>query len=179
MNVRPVLATLPLILALAACGGAPAKQDGVASAASGSATATASTAATATGGASAPADPREAQLKFAQCMREHGVPMDDPEPNGAIRIKMKKGMEQQVEEAQQACKHFMDAAIGDRMGRPDQKTQDRALKFAQCMREHGIHMEDPSSDGKFKIDIPAGTPEEKLNAAHEACKEFDLGGGPR
>ncbi|MEV0597315.1 hypothetical protein [Nonomuraea cavernae] len=177
MNVRPVLAALPLILALAACGGAPAKQDGVASAASGSAMPT--TAATATPGASAPTDPREAQLKFAQCMREHGVPMDDPEPNGAIRIKAKEGMEQQVNEAQQACKHFMDAAIGDRMGKPDQKAQDRALKFAQCMREHGIQMEDPSSDGKFKINIPAGTPEEKINAAHEACKEFKMAGGPR
>ncbi|RCG31378.1 hypothetical protein DQ384_11770 [Sphaerisporangium album] len=166
-----MLAAAPLVLALAACG-APAGDDGVASVSSGTAAPTASAS------ASAPTDPREAQLKFAQCMREHGVAMKDPEPNGGIRIEGRKGEEDKIAKAQQACKHFMDAAIGDKLGKPDQKQLDRMLKFAQCMREHGIPMEDPGPDGRVMINIPPGTPEEKVKAAHAACKEFEPGGGP-
>ncbi|WP_113702110.1 hypothetical protein, partial [Nonomuraea lactucae] len=148
-----------------------------ASASGGAAKPTASATGSATG--SAPADRREAQLKFAQCMREHGVDMKDPEPDGAIRIQGRKGEAQKVEQAQQACKHFMEAAVGDRKGKPDQEMQDRALKFAQCMREHGVDMKDPGPDGRIEIGVKPGTPEEKVNAAHEACKEFGPGGGPK
>ncbi|MEU8245695.1 hypothetical protein [Nonomuraea sp. NPDC048916] len=172
MNVRPALAALPLILALAACGGAPAKNDGVASAGNGTATPTASA------GASAPVDRNEAQLKFAQCMREHGVQMKDPDGKGMIRIESRKGEEQKVDKAHQACKHFMDAAMGDKAGKPDPKERDRLLKYAQCMREHGIHMEDPSADGKIELNIPQGTPQDKVDKTMEACKEFAPGMGP-
>lgn len=172
MNGRTLL-VLPLAclgLVLTGCG-APAREDGVASA--GGATA----APTASSSASAPTDPREAQLKFAQCMREHGVEMDDPEPGGGIRIKSRAGDGQKVEQAQQACKHFMDAAIGDGSRKPSKEQLDRNLKFAQCMREHGIDMPDPT-DGRIELRIKPGTPEEKVNAAQEACKEFQPGGGP-
>jgi hypothetical protein len=171
MNVRPKLAAAPLALALAlaACG-APATDDGVASASSGTAKPTAS--------ASAPVDRREAQLKFAQCMREHGVSMQDPDPNGRVEIKAGKGEEAKVNTAQQACAHFLQAAIGDSARKPDQKTLDQGLKFAQCMREHGIDMKDPGPDGRIDIRIQEGTSEQKVNDAQEACKEFQPGGSP-
>ncbi|MFI6743102.1 hypothetical protein ACIBI9_60315 [Nonomuraea sp. NPDC050451] len=50
--------------------------------------------------------------------------------------------------------------------------REAALKFAQCMREHGVDMPDPSADGKIEINVPPGTPEQKVKEAHEACKEF-------
>ncbi|MEV0203128.1 hypothetical protein [Nonomuraea sp. NPDC050691] len=170
MNVRPLLATVCAAAALTACAAKAPASDGVVSASG----------ATASPGASASAsmDPRTAQLKFAQCMREHGVEMDDPEPGGGIRIKSRKGDEAKMQEAQKACGHFMEAAIGDAKGKMDPKARDNALKFAQCMREHGIDMKDPS-DGRIEINVPAGTSEEKVKAAHEACKEFEPGGGPR
>ncbi|GGS72411.1 hypothetical protein GCM10010156_34100 [Planobispora rosea] len=173
MNVRLLLAAVPLALALPLAGcGAPAENTGVASA-DGAGTGTAA----ASPSASVSVDPREAGLKFAQCMREHGVDMEDPGPDGAIRIRV-KGERAKIQEAQEACKHFMDAAVGDRAGKPDQKMLDQGVKFAQCMREHGIPMKDPGADGKMMIQIPQGIPEEKVKEAQEACKEFEPGGGP-
>jgi hypothetical protein len=63
--------------------------------------------------------------------------------------------------------------------------QDAMLKFAQCMRDHGIDMKDPDidGDGNFGIQIggpgKAGTPanKEKVDAAMEACKQYMPNGG--
>ena len=37
--------------------------------------------------------------------------------------------------------------------------QDGALKFAQCMREHGVDMPDPqfSEDGAMTVSVPSAT----------------------
>src|SRR5690242_12273015 len=98
--------TLGLALALAGCGAAPA-DDGIASAGG----ATSGGGATAGPSASAPVDRQEAQLKFAQCMREHGVDMPDPGPDGRVRIIGKKGDEASMQKAMQACQHFMKDAV--------------------------------------------------------------------
>ncbi|ETK35540.1 hypothetical protein [Microbispora sp. ATCC PTA-5024] len=171
MNVRRLLAATPLALTLAVSACGAAAQNDVASADGG----TAKPAASASG--SAPTDRREAQLKFAQCMREHGVNMQDPGPNGEIKIEAHKGDGQNVQEAQQACQHFLQASIGEAGGKPDPRRLDQALKFAQCMREHGIDVPDPTSDGMIQVKIKAGTPESKVKAAQEACQEFAPGKG--
>ncbi|WP_433418491.1 hypothetical protein ACQP1V_02690 [Microtetraspora malaysiensis] len=170
MRMRCALVALPLALTLAGCGAAD-KSDGVAGANS--------TAATPAASPSAPVDRREAELKFAECMRERGVDVPDPGPGGGISIKSGKGAEQKVAKAQQACKHFMDAAVGDggKQG-IDQKELDALVKFAQCMRDHGIDMKDPAPDGRVDIDIPQGTPQQKVEAAQQACKQFAPGGFP-
>ncbi|WP_431900912.1 hypothetical protein [Nonomuraea sp. bgisy101] len=178
MRTRRALAALPpvLVLALAACG-APAGGTGASSGTGGDRGGdTAKPAASAS--AAAPTDRREAQLKFAQCMREHGVTMKDPEPNGAISVQTRKGEEQKVGKAQQACKHFMEAAVGDSKGKPDPEMLDQLVAFARCMREHGIDMKDPSPDGRVDIDIPRGTPERKVQEVQRACKEFAPEGFP-
>lgn len=157
MRLRSTLAVPVLAFALAACG----------SPAANSAQPT----------ASASGDAREAAgLKFAQCMREHGVDMQDPKPGEGIRIMARKGEEQKVQKAQEACKQFMKGAVGEKGKGIDPKEHDKMLKFAQCMREHGIYMPDPSSDGRVEINIPAGTPESKVKEAQQACKEFAPGG---
>ncbi|MDQ3787698.1 MAG: hypothetical protein M3422_10705, partial [Actinomycetota bacterium] len=38
----------------------------------------------------------EMGLKFAQCMRENGVPMDDPEPGKGIQLKIGPGTSQET-----------------------------------------------------------------------------------
>ncbi|MFI6594880.1 hypothetical protein ACIBHX_01455 [Nonomuraea sp. NPDC050536] len=127
--------------------------------------------------ASASADAREAAgLKFAQCMREHGVDMQDPKPGEGIRILSRKGDEQKVQKAQEACKQYMKDAVGEKGKGIDPKQQDKMMKFARCMREHGIDMPDPSADGRVEINIPPGTPESKVKQVQQACKEFAPGG---
>ncbi|MBE1565223.1 hypothetical protein [Nonomuraea africana] len=158
---------LPMALALTACG-APAEGGGVAGANGGTAAPASSSA--------APTDPREAELKFAQCMREHGVDMPDPEPGGGIRIETRKGEEQKSEKAQKACQQFLRAAVGDPgKTKPDQKKLDETLKWVQCMRENGADMPDPSPDGRVELSWPQGTSEQKIKKIEEACNEFAPG----
>ncbi|MEV0973847.1 hypothetical protein [Microtetraspora glauca] len=164
MNIRLLAVTAPLALALAACGTA-SKGDGIASAGGASADPTASAS------ASASLDPHDAQLKFAQCMREHGIDMPDPGTDGRIRVQIPKGMDKgKADSAMKECQPIMEKAVGDKVRADDPEMRDRMLKLAQCMREHGIDMPDPT-DGRVQMKIPEGG-EQKLKAAEEACKEF-------
>ncbi|WP_283137552.1 hypothetical protein [Rhizohabitans arisaemae] len=164
MRLRTLLAVVPLALALTACG-TTATNDGVASAGGGTTAPSASP--------SASVDRQTAALKFAQCMRENGVDMEDPGPEGGIRIKSGPGDQAKVQKAQEACRHFMKDVAGGEGGRkPDQQTLDKLAKFAQCMRENGIDMEDPAADGRIQIQIPQGTPEEKVNKARAICNKL-------
>ncbi|GGO08310.1 hypothetical protein [Microbispora bryophytorum] len=179
MRLRPLRAlgpalglTVGLALALAGCGAAPA-DDGIASAGG----ATSGGGATAGPSASAPVDRQEAQLKFAQCMREHGVDIPDPGPDGRVRIIGKKGDEALMEKAMQACRHFMKDAVGDKLGGDDPQARDRMVKFAQCMREHGIDMPDPAPGQGIQVKIKRGQ-EKAMEEAQKACEELAPGRKP-
>jgi hypothetical protein len=56
---------------------------------------------------------------------------------------------------------------------------DMARKFASCMRDNGIDMPDPDTEGG--LSVASGTAEagsmEEMDAAFEACKEFMPNGG--
>ncbi|WP_327045841.1 hypothetical protein OG320_29885 [Microbispora sp. NBC_01189] len=179
LRFRSVQAGLCLALATAlataaACGDAPdgaSDGDGIAAAS------TARTTAEATPSASASTDLREAQLKFAQCMREHGVDMPDPDADGRVRITGRKGQEATTREAMRACEHFMKNAVGDRAGAGDPRERDRMLKFAQCMREHGVDMPDPKPGEGLLVKVKPGQ-EKTLETAHKACEEFAPGERP-
>ncbi|MFI6484947.1 hypothetical protein ACIBH1_44020 [Nonomuraea sp. NPDC050663] len=159
---RLILPALMLAMSVAACGGAPA-DTGVASAGGGTAQPSSSPSAT--------VDSDAAALKFAQCMRENGVQMEDPK-NGRIMMKGGPGDREKMEKAQKACQHHMEGAVGDRGQGIPAEERDRMLKFAQCMREHGIPMKDPSADGRIEINVPRGTDPKKVDEAQAACKEF-------
>ncbi|HEY3184584.1 MAG TPA: hypothetical protein VGJ77_17215 [Gaiellaceae bacterium] len=96
----------------------------------------------------------EAALKWARCMREHGVDVPDPKvsSNGLVQIGGPggKGKPERTDlEASRSCEKYM------REGAPAEKPsaahmkemQESALKFARCMREHGIDMPDPTFQG--------------------------------
>jgi hypothetical protein len=159
-----MVAALPL--ALAACGTAPAADDGVVSAGGGTAKASASP--------TASMSEQEAGVKFAQCMREHGIPMNDPQA-GRIQVRVPRGMsEAKAKEAQKACDPIMQSVVhkGDRTMDPQEF--DRMVKFAQCMRKHGIDVPDPKPGEGLQMMIKGGQ-KEKVEAAQEACKEFEPG----
>jgi hypothetical protein len=134
---RLTLLTLPLAVAsvaLGACGGGGADD------------ATAGT-------GDRRAEFREAALKFAKCMREHGVDMPDPKPGEGGRITLGgpgMGPEDQpkMEAAQKACQKFLESVRPPEMSaEQEQEFKERSLKYARCMREHGIDMPDPQFQG--------------------------------
>jgi hypothetical protein len=144
---------VPVVLALAlgasACGGSPS--------------------------AAAGGDPNkkrlDAALKWAQCMREHGANVPDPKvsADGGIMVGGAgpgggaAPSRAVMERADKTCRHFMKDAGGANarpMSAADrQKLEQQALKFARCMRAHGVDMPDPTfggSGGEFKVSVNAG-----------------------
>ncbi|RFU41565.1 hypothetical protein DZF91_10910 [Actinomadura logoneensis] len=128
---------------------------------------------------------------FARCMREHGVDMKDPDDSGRVMVQQTAGAnggpnaDELMKSAQKACRHLMPNNGKPRMAGPQE--QEKMRKFAQCMRQHGIDMQDPGADGGVRITMskppgqggsqggsPADDP--KLKAAQEACKQFQPGG---
>jgi hypothetical protein len=101
MRIRSLvaLAVLPIVFGLSACGGGRS-DNGVATANSGGAAAAASP--------SQSIDARDAQLKYAQCMREHGIDVPDPKPGEGLKIQGPEGGDKtKTEAAQKACRHLL------------------------------------------------------------------------
>jgi hypothetical protein len=172
---RLTLLTLPLAvasIALGACGG-----DGDATAGTGDRR----------------AEFREAALKFAKCMREHGVDMPDPQPGQGGRITLGgpgTGPQDQatMERAQKACQKILESVRPPELSKEqEQKFKDQALKFARCMREHGIDMPDPQFQGGGRItqrmEEGIDPNSQRFRDAQEACSKgqhgkFGLQAGP-
>jgi hypothetical protein len=128
---------------------------------------------------------RKSLLKFAQCMREHGVDMPDPQFDGG-RVQMQMGGKNidadKARTAQKACQHFQDEVKPPAMSEADkQKFRKQALANARCMREHGINMPDPTFDenGGAQMRLGKGTGIEPndpaFKRAQKACEK--AGGG--
>lgn len=89
----------------------------------------------------------DAMLKFAECMREHGVDMPDPGPDG--RVMMKGGDPETMRAAEEACSELREAAMPEGLERPEisEEQKQAFLDMAQCMRDKGYDFEDPQFDG--------------------------------
>jgi hypothetical protein len=166
MRSRGALALL-LMLTLAGCG-AKDSGDGVATANNGKPTATAS---------SQPATNNEdAALKYAQCMRQHGMSwFPDPKPGGGMRIEVPRGQDKaKVDAAMEACKKYM--PNGGNPPKLDAEALERARQMAKCMREHGVpNFPDPKPDGSLQLDgnkLGMGPGDPTFDAAEKACAQY-------
>jgi hypothetical protein len=96
-------------------------------------------------------------LKFAACMRSHGVPnFPDPSANGTIDGNDLNPRSPSFQHAQQHCVKYM--PNGGKPPSPAQQAQmqAKALAFSACMRRHGLpDFPDPqfSSNGSGSIGI--------------------------
>ncbi|MDX3226793.1 hypothetical protein [Streptomyces sp. ME19-01-6] len=121
--------------------------------------------------------PQEMGVKFAQCMREHGIDMEDPEPGKGVTLDIPPGTPKgTVEKAQEACREYDPVQNGG--GRkPDAKAQENMRKYAQCMRERGVEeFPDPSTEGGIRLE---GTvmDDPDFKKAEKACNKYMGGGG--
>ena len=183
-------AALALCVLSTACGGSSGVDDsgGVASAGNGSS-------ARSTGEGTKKADPQQAGLDFARCMRDHGVDVPDPKSGDGGMVMIGPGPADGAatlgaeppagfEEANKACRHFLEDLVRDGGAAVDPKEQDRALKFAECMRKNGVDMPDPDfSKGGVQIQIGGDgfdPMSETFKAAQKACGSlFGPGGAGR
>jgi hypothetical protein len=126
-------------------------------------------------------------VKFSQCMREHGISnFPDPTAQGNLQLKAGPGtgidpQSAQFKAAQQACQKYSpkNGATFDRA--KAQQMEQAALKFAQCMRAHGVNFPDPQfRNGGAQVTFggPGINPNDpKFKAAQQACsKDLPQGG---
>ncbi len=162
--------------------------------------------------ASAQQRAEELALKWAQCMRQHGVNVPDPDSNGRVRIEVTPGSSAgsggagsgsaagaggdgarsggpdgtgggpppEVQAAMDACKQYQPKG-GQASRQPNQQELDAMTKFAQCMRNHGIPMQDPKvSGGGVQIVGSPGAFEpdsDQFKQAQQACDHYLPNGG--
>jgi hypothetical protein len=126
----------------------------------------------------APTDPQDAGLLFAQCMRDNGVPdFPDPDANGEFRG---AGHEQQDDPtfgaAMEACRDL--APGGEHQGTLDPAEVEQMREFSQCMRDNGLpDFPDPDPDGQLRGAGHEVEADPNFQAAMEACREKLPGGG--
>ena len=145
------------------------------------------------GSAGKPDDSKE--LAFAKCLREAGIDAPDPQINGgkvSQRIKVPAGFSpQRMRQITENCARKTGGGPKP-MSKEDQaKFRDAALKFARCMRAHGVDIPDPQpGNGGIMIqkDTGGGTggggpkidPESPaFQRAQNACATYLPGGGPK
>ncbi|GAA1006450.1 hypothetical protein Aple_031410 [Acrocarpospora pleiomorpha] len=115
---------------------------------------------------SASADPRA----FAQCMRNNGVDMPDPGPNGAFDglLKSDAARQPKFQQALEACRSL--APVGD-IDPKDPEVQEAMRQFAQCMRANGVDMPDPDpASGRIAAE-GLNRSDPKVLKAFDACQD--------
>ncbi|HTT91293.1 MAG TPA: hypothetical protein VMF65_17185 [Acidimicrobiales bacterium] len=140
----------------------------------------------ASGGTADPAASATA-LKFASCVRAHGVP-DFPDSavtisaGGGVEFRLSKGTvnpnSAQFKSAMQACQSLIPHA-GSGSG-PSTHQMDQLIKYSNCMRSHGVaNFPEPNSDGQISVQITGGAANNPMNpgsprfqAASRACRSL-------
>jgi hypothetical protein len=150
---------------------------------------------------SASVDAEEQQRLFTQCMRDHGVDVADPDPNGpGVRIAASGGpgsdtankdtankdtankdTANKIDTAMKECQRYLPAGVARQ---PSTQELEQMRQFAKCMRDHGVDMPDPDPNGGGGFGIKKGTGQDEINpddatfkAANEACKDKLPNGG--
>jgi hypothetical protein len=112
----------------------------------GSSNASSSTAGTASGAQF------QARLNLAKCFRAHGINVPDPSTGGGpaggggVFRALRNYPQSQVQSATQACQQYFAQAFPRLNLSPAQRAQanQQLVKFAQCMRSHGVNIPDPT-----------------------------------
>jgi hypothetical protein len=97
----------------------------------------------------------QARLNLAKCFRSHGINVPDPTSGGGpaagggLFRTLRNYSQAQVTAARQACQKYFAQAFPQLNLSPAQRAQaqQQLVKFAQCMRSHGIDIPDPTTNG--------------------------------
>jgi hypothetical protein len=174
---------LGVLLLVGACGGS--STPGVAHLASANGSGATGTHASAGDSPESSAANQQKMVAFSQCMRSHGI-TNFPEPSeGHLLIHGERGRgglnprSSQFEAAQKACQKLLPNG-GVPTPQQAQQMQERALKFSQCMRTHGVsNFPEPSFEGgAVKLTLKAGVAggidpnSPQFKNAQTACQQY-------
>jgi hypothetical protein len=164
-----VIATAGLALPAAGCGGSAGRH--VAQVGS----------TTRPGNSSSASAQQDGAVAYAGCMRSNGVARW-PDPNSSGVFDKSKLTPQELgvgssklQAAQSACRHLLPNGGGGPSPAQVQQSKALGLRFAQCVRSHGVPtFPDPGRDGRIPdpatVGINQGSP--KFEAANQACGRY-------
>jgi len=121
------------------------------------------------GGRESAAAEEETALEFAECMRSHGVEIEDPKPGESLTIGNTD--DPATKKALAACNGKLGNSGQELSAEEGEEFKEGWLAFAKCVREHGVDMADPEFLGPGKVHLDrsvAGSP--AFEAAREACQ---------
>jgi hypothetical protein len=135
--------------------------------------------ASSTPSASPSGDTGNADLAYAQCMRDHGISdFPDPQPGGgAIQFEPGSDLDPnnpQFKAADDACKSLLPPPSSS-VWTPSPQELEQLVRFAACMRAHGADVSDPDPT-TGDMATPHSTRAEAENdplyqTAHAACED--------
>ena len=131
------------------------------------------------GGSKATAPQRNRALAFSACMRSNGV-ATYPDPGGSGRL-VKESLRQlgvsgaRFRSAESACRRFLPDGGRDPSPAQVQAVAALSLRFAQCVRAHGVPgFPDPDATGRIPdpatVGIDQGSP--TFRAANDVCAKY-------
>jgi hypothetical protein len=103
--------------------------------------------------ASATGNQFQARVNLAKCARAHGINVPDPSPGGGeaggLGRVLRQYSQSQINTALQACRQYLAKAFPQFNLTPAQRAQfqQQLVKFAECMRSHGVNVPDPTFNG--------------------------------
>ncbi|MFE9765992.1 hypothetical protein ACFYPC_15945 [Streptomyces sp. NPDC005808] len=121
-------------------------------------------------------DTQEAMLEYAQCMRQNGVQVPDPQAGDPGSLY--DGVDTAAaafKAADKDCAHLIAGIVQDREKQdPEQaqENQEELLALAKCLRAHGIDVSDPvpgQADGPFGKSLDRTDP--AAATALKACQK--------
>jgi hypothetical protein len=135
----------------------------------------------------------QARLNLAKCFRAHGINVPDPSSGGGtaggggggVFRALRTYPQAQVQSATQACRQYFAQAFPRLNLSPAQRAQvqQQLVKFAQCMRSHGVNIPDPTfnANGGFGFRQAFGSVDRNspaFQSASTACRSLrpNLGG---
>jgi hypothetical protein len=103
----------------------------------------------------------DAQLLLARCLRENGYDITDPKNGeslqsviGPIFLAAEQKGREELQETIQTCAEENNIPLGGRADFENPEvvadSLDTQLEFAQCLRENGIKIEDPSAESPLR-----------------------------
>lgn len=110
----------------------------------------------------------ERAVKFVECLREHGVQVEDPDEGGGIRITGRVPKEK-VDAAMEACREYSPMQEG---ASADPEAEERMRKMAQCMRDNGVE-DFPDPEPGRGIQLDGGVAQDPdFEKAQQECDKY-------
>jgi hypothetical protein len=123
------------------------------------------------------ANDRTQAVRFAQCIRDNGVPnFPDPDSSGRFNEGNHNPSDPALRAALEKCRDLAPGGEHEKFGDPAFVAQ--ALQYAKCMRDNGVSdFPDPDSEGRFRGVGHEQQGNPTFDAAAQKCRDKLPGGG--